>query len=234
MRAGGSRGSRSDRGHSASWVPDQRQIDAQSDDPALAVRGHLWVSAALKQEVADKCLDAILTAEHAIAEALRRGGKLLLCGNGGSAADCQHMAGELVSRLSADYDRPALPAIALTTDTSIMTALANDFGFESVFARHVQALGRPGDVLLCISTSGTSPNIIRAVEAARMAQMWTIGLTGARGRLKDVVDIPIIVPSDSVQHIQEAHLSIEHILCYLVERDLFGGLRTTPSLPAVP
>jgi D-sedoheptulose 7-phosphate isomerase len=200
-----------------------------SDDPAVGVvRDHLRLSAALKQEVAEKCLDAIVAAARTIAGALRAGGKLLLCGNGGSAADCSHVAGELVSRLSADYERPALPAIALTTDTSILTALSNDFGFEGVFARQVQALGRPGDVLLGISTSGTSPNIIRAVEAAREAQMHTVALTGSSGRLKDVVDIAIMVPSDSVQHIQEAHLSIEHILCYLVERAVFGGVAAAP------
>lgn len=193
-----------------------------NDEAAVrAVRDHLRLSAALKQEVAEHCLDAILAAARTIADALRGGGKLLLCGNGGSAADCQHMAGELVSRLSADFERPALPAVALTTDTSILTALSNDFGFEGVFARQVQALGRPGDVLLGISTSGTSPNVIRAVEAARRVPMPTVALTGSRGRLKDLVDVAIAVPSDSVQHMQEAHLSIEHILCYLAERHLF-------------
>jgi len=189
-----------------------------NDEAAVrAVRDHLRLSAALKQEVAD----AILAAARTIADALRGGGKLLLCGNGGSAADCQHMAGELVSRLSADFERPALPAVALTTDTSILTALSNDFGFEGVFARQVQALGRAGDVLLAISTSGTSPNVIRAVEAARRVPMPTVALTGSRGRLKDLVDVAIAVPSDSVQHMQEAHLSIEHILCYLAEFHLF-------------
>jgi D-sedoheptulose 7-phosphate isomerase len=190
-------------------------------EAARAVRDHLRTSAALQGAVAEQCLDAILAATRTIASALRGGGKLLLCGNGGSAADCQHMAGELVSRLSADFPRPALPAVALTTDSSILTALSNDFGFEGVFARQVQALGRPGDVLLGISTSGTSPNVLRAVEAARRIPMATIALTGTQGRLKGLADVAISVPSDSVQHMQEAHLSIEHILCYLVERELY-------------
>jgi D-sedoheptulose 7-phosphate isomerase len=197
-------------------------------EAARAVREHLRTSAALQGAVEEQCLDAILAAARTIASALRGGGKLLLCGNGGSAADCQHMAGELVSRLSADFPRPPLPAVALTTDSSILTALSNDFGFEGVFARQVQALGRSGDVLLGISTSGTSPNVLRAVEAARRIPMATIALTGTQGRLKVLADVAITVPSDSVQHMQEAHLGIEHILCYLVERDLYRGAGATP------
>lgn len=191
------------------------------DEAARTVRGHLRVSSALTQVVAEQCQDAIVAAARMIAGVLRAGGKLLLCGNGGSAADCQHMAGELVNRLSADFPRPALPAVALTTDTSILTALSNDVGFDAVFARQVQALGRPGDVLLSISTSGTSPNVLRAVETARRIPLATIALTGMGGRLKDMVDVVVAVPSENVQHVQEAHLAIEHILCYLVERELF-------------
>ncbi len=202
-------------------------------EAARAVREHLRTIAMLHGAVEEQCLDAILAAARTIASALRGGGKLLLCGNGGSAADCQHMAGELVSRLSADFPRPALPAVALTTDSSILTALSNDFGFEGVFARQVQALGRPGDVLLGISTSGTSPNVLRAVEAAGRIPMATIALTGTQGRLKVLADVAITVPSESVQHMQEAHLSIEHILCYLVERDLYRRADTTqPPLAA--
>ena len=156
-----------------------------------------------------------------MADTFRSGGKVLLCGNGGSAADCQHMATEFVSRLSKEFERPGLPAIALTTDTSFLTAFTNDCGFEGVFARQVQALGRPGDVLIGISTSGNSPNVIRAVEAARAAKMHIIALTGNSGRLTGIVDIAIAVPSDNTQHIQEAHLGIEHLLCYLIERHLF-------------
>jgi D-sedoheptulose 7-phosphate isomerase len=195
-------------------------------EAARTVREHLRAIAALQGVVEERCLDAIVAAARTIASALHAGGKLLLCGNGGSAADCQHMAGELVGSLSADFPRPALAAVALTTDSSILTALSNDFGFEGVFVRQVQALGRPGDVLLGISTSGTSANVLRAVEAARRIPMATIALTGTQGRLKGLVDVAITVPSDSVQHMQEAHLSIEHILCYLVERDLYRGAGT--------
>jgi phosphoheptose isomerase len=194
------------------------------DSPSRAVRDYLVASAELKREIAERCVPSIVTTAGLVTRALRSGGKMLLCGNGGSAADCQHMAAELVSRFSADIERPALPVIALTTDTSILTGFSNDFGFDGVFERQVQALGRPGDVLIGISTSGNSTNVIRAVKAARAAQMHTVALTGLGGRLKDIVDVAIAVPSDSVQHIQEAHLCIEHILCYLIERYLSGDL----------
>jgi D-sedoheptulose 7-phosphate isomerase len=146
---------------------------------------------------------------------------VLLCGNGGSAADCQHKATELVSRLTKDLERPALPAIALTTDTSFLTAFANDYGYEGVFERQVQALGKPSDLLIGISTSGNSANVIRAVAAAQAAAMHTIVLTGNSGRLAGMATIAIAVPSANTQHIQEAHLAIEHLLCELVERALF-------------
>src|SRR5438552_7735824 len=136
----------------------------------------------------------IVAAAELISKTFRAEGKLLLCGNGGSAADCQHMAGELVNRLTLDFPRPALPAIALTTDTSVLTAFANDFGFDGVFERQVQALGRPGDLLLGISTSGSSTNVVRAVVAARAIGMSSVALTGTRGRLKELVDIGVAVP----------------------------------------
>jgi len=182
---------------------------------------YLQESANLKREVAEKCLDSILAAASLIAESFRAGGKLLLCGNGGSAADCQHVAAEFVSVLSQDFKRPGLPAIALTTDTSFLTAYANDFGFEGIFERQVQALGKPGDVLLGISTSGNSANVIRAVAAAQQAQMRSVVLTGAGGKLPGLADVSIAVPSSATQHIQEAHLTIEHLICELVERQLF-------------
>lgn len=186
-------------------------------------RRYLLASAELKEEVAEHCLESIVAAAGVIADTFRAAGKLLLCGNGGSAADCQHMAGELVNRLTVEFARPALPAIALTVDTSVLTAFSNDFGFDGVFERQVQALGRPGDTLLAISTSGNSPNVIRAVEAARLFGICTVALTGQRGRLKDLVDVAVAVPSESIQHMQEAHLTVEHLLCHLVERDLFPG-----------
>lgn len=182
---------------------------------------HLEESAEVKRRVAETCVDEIVAAAELIAATFRAGGKVLLCGNGGSAADCQHMAAEFVSRLTADFERPGLPAIALTTDTSFLTAFANDYDFEGVFERQVQTLGKPGDVLIGISTSGNSANVIRAVEAARAADMRTIVLTGSGGRLAGMANVSISVPSANTQHIQEAHLAIEHILCGLVERYLF-------------
>jgi D-sedoheptulose 7-phosphate isomerase len=160
-----------------------------------------------------------------IVQAFRAGGKLLLCGNGGSAADCQHMAAEFVSRLTKTFERPGLPAIALTTDSSFLTAYANDCGFDGVFERQVQALGQPGDVVLGISTSGNSPNVVRAVRRARAAGLRSIALTGDGGLLGSLADVAIAVPSTDTQHIQEAHLAIEHLICWLVERELFPSER---------
>jgi len=185
------------------------------------VRDHLLKSAEIQHQVAEKCVDSILEVADLITDTFRSGGKVLLCGNGGSAADCQHMAAEFVSRLTKDFDRPGLPAIALTTDTSILTAFANDCGYEGVFERQVRALGKPGDVLVGISTSGNSVNVLRAVEAAREMGMKTVGLLGMGGALKDRVDYPIAIPSRETQHVQEALLSVEHILCHLVEQALF-------------
>lgn len=186
-----------------------------------AVRRHLVESAEIKRQIAQQCLDSILESANLMADALRSGGKVLLCGNGGSAADCQHMAGEFVNWLNKDFQRPGLAAIALTADSSIMTAIANDSGFDSIFERQVQALGKAGDVLLGISTSGNSPNVIRAVKAAREIGMRTISLTGAGGNLAAIADVTVAVPSTNTQYIQEAHLAVEHILCELVESYLF-------------
>jgi D-sedoheptulose 7-phosphate isomerase len=158
----------------------------------------------------------------ACVESLRRAGKVLFAGNGGSAADAQHMAGEFVSRFA--FDRPGLPALALTTDTSILTAIGNDYGFEQVFARQVQALGRRGDVLVAYSTSGRSPNILRALGTARETGLVTIGLTGSRGGpMVGLCDHLLQVPSAETPKIQEGHLIVGHILCGLVERALFGS-----------
>ena len=171
-------------------------------------------------------IPSIIRAAELIAAAFRTGGKLLLCGNGGSAADCQHMAAEFVSKLQkTDAPRRALPALALTTDTSFLTAYANDVGFDEVFSRQIEAHGRRGDVLVAISTSGTSPNLIRALEAAQGAGLKTIALTGNSGRLGGMADIAIAVPSSTVAHIQEAHLAIEHVICALVERRLYATSR---------
>jgi D-sedoheptulose 7-phosphate isomerase len=190
-------------------------------DTFRKIENHLLQSAELKRQTAASCAGSIAKAADLIAKVYLSGRKLLLCGNGGSAADCQHMAAEFVSRLSKDLDRRALPAIALTTDTSFLTAFSNDCGFEGIFERQIEALGSAGDVLICISTSGNSPNVLRAIEAARKKDMHTITLTGNGGRLSAMADIAIAVPSSDTQYIQEAHLAVEHIVCELVEFVLF-------------
>ena len=183
----------------------------------------LMESAEVKRRAAETCLDEIRRAVDLVATSFKNGGKLLLCGNGGSAADCQHIATEFVSSFDKNLIRPALPAISLTTDTSFLTANANDFGIEGVFARQVEALGRSGDVLIAISTSGNSANVVRAVEMAGSLKMTTIGFTGAsESKLADLADVAIQVPSDDTQHIQEAHIAIGHILCGLVEQIIYN------------
>lgn len=192
-----------------------------SDSRQESVRAYLLEAANVQRLAADECGPAIVRAAELVAESFRQGGKLLLCGNGGSAADCQHLATEFTSRLSAEFVRPALPALALTTDTSFLTAYPNDYDFDGVFARQVEALGKPVDVLLGISTSGGSKNVLRAVEAAKARSLKTIVLTGSRGPLRELADVAVSVPSQSTQHIQETHLAIEHLICHLVERALF-------------
>ncbi len=156
------------------------------------------------------------------AETIRKGGKILFCGNGGSAADAQHLAAELVVRLRGSFNRPAIAALALTTDSSVLTAGGNDLGFDTVFARQVEALGSPEDVLVAISTSGNSPNIVQAVEAAHQKNIYVIGLTGGDGgKLKALADFTFIVPSSVTAHIQESHITIGHIVCQLLEEDLY-------------
>lgn len=158
----------------------------------------------------------------ACARALQRGAKLLLCGNGGSAADCQHIAAELVGRLG--DERRALAAVALTTDSSALTAIANDYGYEQVFARQIEALGQRGDVLIAISTSGRSASVLAAVQAARTRDLGTIALAGKDGgALAAACDIALVVPSDVTARIQEAHGLIGHALCFGIERQLGIG-----------
>jgi D-sedoheptulose 7-phosphate isomerase len=179
-------------------------------------------SAEVKLSIEKNCKEDLLNAVKSITEAYQKNKKMLLCGNGGSAADCQHIATELMIRLSHDLNRPALPAIALTTDSSNLTAGGNDIGFENVFARSVEGLGNEGDILLAISTSGNSPNILKAVEKAREKKMFVIGLLGGSGgKLKDKVDLSIVIPSTNIQRIQEGHITVAHIICELVERNLF-------------
>jgi len=180
-------------------------------------------SAETKLKIKDQLTEDIIKAVDLLTTCYKIGNKLLLCGNGGSAADCQHIATELMIRLSHHIQRPAMPAIALSTDTSNLTAGGNDIGFENVFARNVEGLGSKGDVLLAISTSGNSPNIIKAAEMAHKKGMKVIGFLGSDGgKLKDKVDLPIVIPSTNVQRIQEGHITVAHIICELVEDKLYG------------
>jgi D-sedoheptulose 7-phosphate isomerase len=180
-------------------------------------------SSETKLKIKDNLQEKLLKAIELLTECYKNGNKLLLCGNGGSAADCQHIATELMIRLSHHIQRPALPAIALTTDSSNLTAGGNDIGFENVFARSIEGLGNNGDVLLAISTSGNSGNVIKAVEMAHKKGMKVVGfLGGDGGKLKDNIDLPIIIPSSNVQRIQEGHITIAHIICELVEDKLYG------------
>ena len=185
-------------------------------------RLHLEASIEVTRQTVAECLPSVVAAVEMISSSFRAGGKLMLCGNGGSAADCQHVAAELVSRLTMAYDRPGLPALALTTDSSFLTAFTNDINYEDVFARQIQALGKPGDVLFGISTSGNSRNVVRGVEQAHTQGIHTIGLLGSGGVLPTMVDIAIRVPSASTALVQETHLAVEHVICDLVERELFG------------
>ena len=155
-------------------------------------------------------------------EAYRKKKKVILFGNGGSAADAQHIAGELVNRLH--LERDALPAIALTTDSSVLTSIANDYDYSRVFARQVEALANEGDVVIGISTSGCSSSVIEAIKAAKERGARTVGFTGDKGgKLTELVDLAIRVPSEETPRVQESHITIFHVICCLIERELFGG-----------
>jgi D-sedoheptulose 7-phosphate isomerase len=195
-----------------------------SDDDRLA-RGISRIAAlaaaslTAKREFFARHAEAVAQAAQLISAAMRAGNKLLIFGNGGSAADAQHIAAELAFRMG--RERAALPALALTTDSSLLTAISNDRAFDYVFARQLQALGRPGDVALAISTSGNSPNIIEALNQARASQITTIGLLGnTGGQAASLVDLALIVPHPDTPRIQEVHITISHILCELIEDEL--------------
>jgi len=173
-----------------------------------------------KRAFFDSHSDAVARAAQLLIEAIKSDGKVLIFGNGGSAADAQHIAAELVNRLN--YDRPPIAAIALTTDTSILTSVGNDSTFDDLFERQLRALGRGGDIAIAISTSGNSPNVLRAISAARSLDIKTVGLAGRNGgQLASVVDVALIVETESTQRIQETHITIGHILCELIEDALF-------------
>jgi len=169
----------------------------------------------------ESLINLIIEVGDRLVELYKKGNKLLIAGNGGSAADAQHIAGELVSKFY--FDRPALPAIALTTDTSIITAIGNDYGYEKLFTRQIEANGVNGDAFLGVSTSGNSKNIIEALKIAKEKGLLTICLTGeSGGKMKDLCDYCICVPSNETPRIQEAHILIGHILCSIVEEAIFG------------
>lgn len=184
-------------------IDDIRQIFSES----IEVKQKLMASPLLIQQIADRLFDV-----------LQNGQKIMVCGNGGSAADAQHMAAELVGRFA--MERRAFPVIALTTNTSTLTAWSNDYDYETVFSRQVEALAQTGDALIGISTSGNSPNVLRAVQAAKSRNTYTIGLTGTGGQLANLADLCLCVPSHSTPRIQEAHITVIHILCWLIERKL--------------
>ena len=187
--------------------------------------------AVLEAVKADSALHATLKeAAEATASALKSGHKLMVAGNGGSAADAQHLVTEFVSRLC--DDRPAMRAISLTTNTSILTAVGNDYGYERVFARQIEALGQTGDVFIAISTSGTSPNVLRALELSKQMGIMTIGLCGRTGgSMPPLCDYCIRIPSDVTMYIQQAHLALEHIFCMIVEQHYFGPNHGASAVP---
>ena len=187
------------------------------------IQDELQSSAETKKSIFDQCTDRIIKAVDVIIGALNNHKKILLCGNGGSAADSQHIAAEFVIRMDPVLQRPAIPALALTTDSSILTAGANDLGYDNVFTRSVEALGNPGDVLIGISTSGKSESVNAALRMAKKKGLATIGLLGKDGgSARELVDVAIIVPSNNTQRIQEGHITIGHIICALVEREMYG------------
>jgi D-sedoheptulose 7-phosphate isomerase len=189
-----------------------------------AIRAQFLESLAVKQRALDALLPAIARAGNVLAECLRQGGKILSCGNGGSAGDAQHFSAELLNRF--ERERPGLAAVALTTDSSTLTSIANDYAYEQVFSKQVRALGRRGDVLLAISTSGNSPNVVEAIRAAHAQQMRVVALTGRDGGqmagLLAAHDVEIRVPAERTSRVQEVHLVVIHCLCDAVDRQLYG------------
>jgi len=188
----------------------------------LDSRQIISTSADIKRAMLDACAKDIDVAANILTDAVKNGGKILWCGNGGSAADAQHMATELMGGLR-DHDRPAIASIALTTDSSFLTAWSNDTDFNTIFSRQLDGLGKAGDVLVAISTSGNSENIVQAVERAKAMHMTVIILTGqSGGKLRDKGDVVIRIPSDDTQRIQEGHLLAEHIMCEMVENAILN------------
>jgi len=184
------------------------------------IKAELKESIEVKNQVIQTLAPAIEQAAKMMIEAFKTGNKVFFFGNGGSAADAQHLAAELISRFR--LERKALPAIALTTDTSIITAIANDYSFDNIFARQIEGLAQPGDIAFGISTSGNSKNVVAGLAKAKQAGCQTIGLIGSGGKIAEISDITIAVPSKATPRVQECHITIGHILCGLVEDQLFG------------
>ena len=202
------------KGMSEQTKPNEREV-------VETIKSHLGSSAEVKRGIAEALSVKIAEAAAVIAECLRSGGRVLLFGNGGSAADAQHLAAELVGRFK--MERDALPAMALTTNTSILTALGNDYGYDAVFAKQVQAWVKVGDVVIGISTSGNSTNVVSGMEKAKELGARTIALTGGGGgKMTEVADLPLVVPSSDTPRVQEGHITIGHIICHIVEESLFG------------
>ncbi len=181
-------------------------------------------SAATKQALLDNedFLNLLVEVAHACVDVYKNGKKILIAGNGGSAADAQHFAAELVGRYG--FDRPSLPSLALTTDTSALTAIGNDYGYEYIFSRQLEGLGVEGDLFIGISTSGNSQNVINAFESAKKRGITTVALTGRDGgKMGQMADFAVIIPSNATPRIQESHLLVEHIICDIIEKEIFGG-----------
>ena len=190
-------------------------------------------SARIKIQLAEEQAGAILDVIDAVVAALARGNTVFFFGNGGSAADSQHLAAELVGRFT--LERRPLPGLALTTDTSILTSIGNDYGFDQIFIRQIQGLGRPGDVAIGLSTSGNSPNVLKAIGAARAGGMVTVALTGlGGGKLADQVDFCLRVPSTDTARIQESHIAIGHLICQGVDEALADGRIPRHNVPGLP
>lgn len=194
-----------------------------SESALQKVHDHARAGIETREAFFESSSDQIVEIARALAVSLAKGGKILFCGNGGSAADCQHLAAELVNRFK--LERPALPGIALTTDTSIITAIGNDYSFDTIFEKQVQALGAPGDVLIGISTSGSSPNVIAALKEAKRKEMLTVGMTGMKsGEMLQTCDHIVSIPSTDTPVIQELHIAVGHLFCELVDHFLFEAV----------
>ncbi|MDR0828426.1 MAG: D-sedoheptulose 7-phosphate isomerase [Desulfovibrio sp.] len=211
-------------------MPTASENNSVQDRSLLIIREHAEKGAALRRRFFAENARLIAAAALRAADTLARGNKILICGNGGSAADAQHIAAEFVNRFL--IDRPPLPALALTTDSSILTAIGNDFGFEQVFSKQVLALGQSGDMLLALSTSGNSANVLLALKAARERGLYCLGLTGNKGgKMKELCDALINVEDAHTPLIQEMHIAAAHLLCELTDYYLFDNLGALAALP---